>query len=76
MATIDTVPRRPHVATMLRLPPELHARLVVLAEQEHRSITAEVTHLLEDAMIRAEREIRERQERQEREQREGQPPPG
>jgi hypothetical protein len=61
LATIDSVPRRPHVATMLRLPPELHARLVALAEKEHRSITAEVTHLLEDAVARAEREVRERE---------------
>ena len=67
MANIDTVPRRPHVATMLRLPPELHARLVALAEKEHRSITAEVTHLLEDAVARAERELREREEGRERE---------
>jgi hypothetical protein len=62
---METVPRRPHVATMLRLPPELHARLVALAEAEHRSLTAEVTYLLEEAVGRAEREVRERQERQE-----------
>jgi hypothetical protein len=49
---------------MLRLPPELHARLVRLAEQEHRSLTAEVTHLLEEAVGRAERGLRERELRQ------------
>jgi len=59
---------------MLRLPPDLHARLVAFAEKEHGSITAEVTHLLQDAVARAERELREREERREQEQRDDRPP--
>lgn len=58
MATMGTMPRRPHVAMMLRLPPELHARLAEVAEREHRSATAQVVHVLErwlDADERARR---------------------
>lgn len=65
MVTIDAVPRRPHVALQLRLPPELHARLVALAERERRSLTAQIVHVMEQWA-----------DQREREQREGQPPPG
>jgi predicted transcriptional regulator len=50
------VPRRPHVALSLRLPPDLHRRLTEIAEREHRSLTAEVIHLLEEAAARIERQ--------------------
>ena len=60
---MGTVPRRPHVALQLRLPLELHARLVALAEKEHRSMTAQIIHVMEQWATERERE----QERQERE---------
>jgi predicted HicB family RNase H-like nuclease len=69
LATMEAVPRRPHVALMLRVPPELHARLAAVAEREHRSATAQVIHVLEQWLAQDEREQREKQER------EGQPPP-
>lgn len=62
MATIEAVPRRPHVALTLRLPPELHARLVAIAEQEDRSLSAEVIHLLRVAAERIERERQQRKQ--------------
>ena len=33
----------------LRLPPELHARIAALAAREHRSINAQLVHLIEQA---------------------------
>ena len=33
----------------LRLPPELHARIAALAAREHRSINAQLVHLIEEA---------------------------
>ena len=66
MVTMGTMPRRPHVATMIRFLPELHARLVALAEQDHRSFSAQIIHVMEQWAAQQERERRER---------EGQPPP-
>jgi hypothetical protein len=37
----------------LRLPDELHARLVELAEREHRTLNAQLVHLLQWAERRA-----------------------
>lgn len=34
----------------VRIPDELHARLKALAEREHRSLNAEIVHLLEQAV--------------------------
>ena len=70
MATIAAlVPRKPHVAVSLRLPPELHARLTAAAEREHRSLTAQIIHFAEEGLARQER-AREREQLE----REGQPP--
>jgi predicted HicB family RNase H-like nuclease len=69
---MGTMPRRPHVATMIRFPPELHARLVALAEMDHRSLSAQIIHVMEEWATQKERELRERQEQ--RAQQEGEPP--
>ena len=53
---MDTVPRRPHVALQLRLPPELHARLGALAEADHRSLTAEIVRVMGEWADQRERE--------------------
>lgn len=42
---------------ILNIPPELHARLIELARQELRSLTAETVHLLEEAVRRRERQL-------------------
>lgn len=61
---MGTMPRRPHVATLTRFPPELHTRLVALAEKEHRSLSAQIIHVMEQWADQREREERERQERE------------
>lgn len=64
MATMSEVPRRPHVAIMLRVPPELGARLQAVAERERRSVTAQVVYALEQWLAQDEREQREREQRE------------
>ena len=40
----------PDVARIdLRVPPELHARIAALAAREHRSINAQLVHLITEA---------------------------
>ena len=61
MATIAAeVPRRPHVALTLRLPPELHTQLARLAEREHRPLTVQIIHVMQRWAEQQEREERER----------------
>lgn len=36
----------PNVATVLRLPPELHAALVTLAKEEQRSLNGQIVYML------------------------------
>jgi hypothetical protein len=62
LATIGAVPRRPHVALTLRVPPELHARAQAVLERERRSLTQQVVYLLEQWVEQQERERREREE--------------
>ena len=40
------VPRRPHAARLLRLPPELERAIAALAEREYRTFTAQVVKML------------------------------
>ena len=40
------VPRRPHAARLLRLPPELEREIAALAEREYRTFTAQVVKML------------------------------
>lgn len=63
---MGTMPRRPHVAMMLRLPPELHARLAALAEREHRSASAQVIHILDRWLAQHEQDERGREPREKR----------
>jgi predicted HicB family RNase H-like nuclease len=63
LATIESVPRRPHVAVVIRFPPEIHAQMVEAAEREDRSLTAQVIHVMRQWLEQQERERRE-QERQ------------
>jgi predicted transcriptional regulator len=58
---MDAVPRRPHVAIMLRVPPELGARLQAVAERERRSVTAQVVYALEQWLAQDERAQRAQQ---------------
>jgi hypothetical protein len=44
---------KPIVATIARLPVELHQRIKQLAEQEGRSFNAQLIYLLKDALNRA-----------------------
>jgi hypothetical protein len=58
LATMNAVPRRPHVTVSLRLPPELHARVTDALERERRSLTQQVIYLLEQWLVEDERERR------------------
>jgi hypothetical protein len=40
------VPRRPHAARLLRLPPELEREIAALAAREYRTFTAQVVKML------------------------------
>jgi predicted HicB family RNase H-like nuclease len=60
---METMPRRPHVALQLRLPPELHARLVALAARDHRSLTAQIIHVMGQWAAQQEREQPEQEPR-------------
>jgi hypothetical protein len=51
---------------MLRLPPELHARLAALAEREHRSASAQVIHILDRWLAQHEQDERGREPREKR----------
>ena len=62
MATIEAVPRRPHVAVTLRFPPDLHARLAALAERDDRTFTAEVFRVLREWVEEQERERPEQEQ--------------
>lgn len=57
---MQVVPRRPHVPVVIRFPPELHAALTALAEREHRSLTAQVIHVMGQWVDQQEREERGR----------------
>lgn len=46
MATLETMPRRPHRAALVRFPPDLYAWLAAEAEHEHRTVSAQVIHLV------------------------------
>jgi hypothetical protein len=61
LATMNAVPRRPHVTVSLRLPPDLHARATAALERERRSLTQQVIYLLEQWVEQQEqaREVRE-----------------
>jgi predicted HicB family RNase H-like nuclease len=61
LATMGTMPRRPHVPAMIRFPPELHAQLAAVAERERRSLTAQVIHIVEQWLAERERERLERE---------------
>jgi predicted transcriptional regulator len=47
-------------ALTLRLPDELHARLVELAAREHRDLTHQIIHLLEEGERETRRRLAER----------------
>lgn len=49
------VPRSPHVAKLVRFPPEVYARLAAVARRERRSVTAQVVRLVEEGLARLER---------------------
>lgn len=49
-------------ALTLRLPDELHARLVELAAREHRDLTHQIIHLLEEGERETRRRLAEREE--------------
>lgn len=46
----------------LRVPDELHARLKALAESDHRSLNAEIVHLLDRASAEQSHPLREQAE--------------
>jgi hypothetical protein len=52
------MPRRPHQQFTLRLPPALHARLAAEAERDHRSMTGQALHILEQWLDHQEQERR------------------
>ena len=58
---MDVMPRRPHQQFTLRLPPELHARLAAAAERDHRSMTGQALHILEQWLAQEDRERRARE---------------
>ena len=64
MAMITDVPRSPHVAKLVRFPPDLWERLVAAARREHRSLTLQIVHYVEEGLDRSEREQQERQVRE------------
>jgi hypothetical protein len=66
VAIVAVVPRSPHVAKLIRFPPEVYEGIEENARDERRSITGMVVRLVEEA-IEARR--RSKQEGQ------GQPPP-
>jgi hypothetical protein len=66
------VPRRPHAARLLRLPPELEREINAIAEREYRTFTAQVVKMLTE-WLEAHPEAREEQAG-EPEQRDDRPP--
>jgi hypothetical protein len=64
LATVQAVPRSPHVAKLIRFPPEIYDGIEANAQEERRSITSMVVRLVEEAI-----------EARRRSKREGQAPP-
>jgi hypothetical protein len=61
---VAAVPRSPHVAKLIRFPPEVWARFEAALRRERRSVTAQVVWLVERWLDEQDRE-RERREREE-----------
>lgn len=51
--TINVVPRSPHVAKLVRFPPDVYEQLVKIAEHERRSVTAQIVRFVEEGLERA-----------------------
>jgi hypothetical protein len=63
VAIVVGVPRSPHVAKLIRFPPEVWARFESALRRERRSVTAQVVWLVERWLEEQERVQREREER-------------
>jgi hypothetical protein len=52
VAIVAAVPRSPHVAKLIRFPPDVYERLEAAAREDRRSITGMVVRLVEEALER------------------------
>jgi hypothetical protein len=59
LATVLAVPRSPHVAKLVRFPPEVYERLAAVARRERRSVTAQVVRFVEEGLARLARRERD-----------------
>ena len=60
VAIVVAVPRSPHIAKLVRFPPEVYERLVAAARRERRSITLQIVKYVEEGLDRLDRLERQR----------------